>query len=439
MSPAIEFANLEETILFQGNKYVTCFLKNDILIIDTANRNLIFKTTADKRISTTKLSFDELQIKQVQITECYSEFAQILFKNTDGNQALMTINGDQTMNSKEKIHSIETLNGSAFKYISSSITENVITTLLLTGNKIAAQDGEVTIVTTYLNGPILKVNLDGVDKKLVFKVKAKAAYQKEASYTDPKEFTINHIENSLKNTMKITATKDSKPKFVIDVASEIEEYLEITGAVVDLALSGENAPFFKLKGRKNLHGSFPVTPIANKNTRLQIVGNYLVSLYNDKQIQFNYQPGTSHITGQGSAKYPSTTGTSNLPEYVTYALPDKNVRFAIRGTGSSANLYTVRDTSSVKEGESMAISFSSETWAIERHSSAISFSIMGTDAKVWVIQKMANSDKRYNVQIWKQKNNSWGKQAELDLKMEKDPTVTNWIVEGDDLWFLYGW
>jgi hypothetical protein len=343
------------------------------------------------------------------------------------------------MNSKEKIHSIVELGGKVYNSISLAINEqNIIYTVLRQSSQMLNVGDDITVVSTYINGPLLKVNLDETfTKDLEIKVTATPAYLNDKK-TDPKKITIRHIENSLVNTLEVQVSDTSKPEFKVDKEADIEDYLKITGAVVDLNLTGTNASFFKLKGRKANAGSFPATSVNNSNTGLMKFKNYLISNYNGKQLQFNYQPGTSKVDGRANGRFPESSTTA-LPFYTMYEVSEDVIRFAMQGTGSNTNKYYIRDTSIAKDGESTQIKFSTETWTIDKDPKAFSLTIMGSQSKVWSIQTLNDGNNRYKISMYVEENSNFTKKKETTINLEKKPTVTSWVIDGDDLYLLYGW
>ena len=214
---------------------------------------------------------------------------------------------------------------------------------------------ENVLVTLNLKGPSFKLNLEGVTKDLTVSIKAKPAYV-DTFAGEAKTFIIKNIEDSWKNTFESTATKDKKPVFKVDTATDIEEFLKISGAVVDLTISGDMASFFKLKGRKAGPFSFPAVSKDTSHTSLTKFDNFLVSVYNGKQLQFNYMPTQAKIDGNGEAKFPAVADAS-LGEFTMYQVKPDQVRFAIRGTGDLMNSFLVRDTTVTKEGASNTVGF----------------------------------------------------------------------------------
>jgi hypothetical protein len=199
----------------------------------------------------------------------------------------MTIYGDQSLNSLSKIHSIVKLDGNTFKSFSTSVVENMAYTTVSTMANMATTTGNM-LDTLNLNGPSFKVDLEGVTSDLTVTIKAKPAYKD--IFEGDKKFEIKNIEDSWVNTLKNLATPEKKPTFTVNTATDIEEYLQITGAVVDLTITGEMKDFFTLKGRKAGPISFPTVNKETTHTRLQKFDNLLVSVFNGKQLQFNYMP-----------------------------------------------------------------------------------------------------------------------------------------------------
>jgi hypothetical protein len=206
-----------------------------------------------------------------------------LVLGSDDNQYLITALGDQALNAKEKIHSIVKLNGKAYRSMSQSFTaDKIIYTSLSTGIPTADSD----VVVTYLNGPLIRVNLDKVTTDLTVKIKAKAAYKPVG--TEEKTFAIKNIKPQENVAIKSLATETKKAAFKVGTATEIEDFVEVSGAAVDLTLTGENAKWFTFKPRKAGPISFPLSSKDNQNLGLMKFDNYLVSVFNGKQLQFNY-------------------------------------------------------------------------------------------------------------------------------------------------------
>ena len=164
--------------------------------------------------------------------------------------------------------------------MSHSITQDkVIYTSLSTGLAIAPT-AEVDVVVTYINGPMIRVNLDKVTTDLTVKIKAKAAYKPVGP--DEKTFAIKNIKAQENVAIKSTVTETKKPVFKVGVATDIEDFVEVSGAAVDLTLTGENAKWFTFKPRKAGPMPFPLSSKDNSNSGLQKFDNYLVSVFNQK-------------------------------------------------------------------------------------------------------------------------------------------------------------
>jgi hypothetical protein len=233
-----------------------------------------------------------------------------------------------------------------YKSWSHSISgDKVIQTVLFTGTSIAF-NAEINIAITYINGPILRVNLDKVTTDLVVKMKAKAAFKPVG--TEEKTFIIKNIKVQTEATIKSNATEQKKPVFKVGTATDIEEFLDVTGPAVDVNLTGENAKWFTLKPRKSAALPFPLSSINNRLDDLQKFDNILVSVYNGNQLQFYYKPSATKPDGIESAFFPRETN-GRVEEFSFYQAEADKLFGIVKM--SNNNYYEVIECKIIKLGE----------------------------------------------------------------------------------------
>ena len=281
---------------FRSTKFTSCFLDSDLFIVDKSNRKLVFKSSLPRQDSFTEFTFTELKITKVQLTECFENTAQILYLSTTNVQGLMTISGDSSLNAKDKIISNIDLGKSDLTSFRSVLSaDKVIHTTLFGIN----QRKVPVVVTTFIRGPVVNINAIGITKDTTVNLQAYLLSKPEV-LGDKKPFLIKYLEDNQKNEIKSTSSAEKKPTLKVGEVFQLEDWIQVSGAVVDLNFSGEHSKYFTFKGRKS--AAIPGSPVPKslQLARIARYGNFMLEYDGDKTMTVtSYDPSEPTVIFKG--------------------------------------------------------------------------------------------------------------------------------------------
>lgn len=349
-------------------------MNSDIFIVDRSNRKLIFKSSLPRHDSSIEFTFAELKISKVQITDCFENTAMILYVSSTNVQGFMTFSGDSVLNARDKVISnVDLAKSDITSFRSVLASNNVIHTTFsgMTPTKVPI------VVATFLKGPIVNINAVGITKDTT--VNLQAQFPGKADLLgDKKSFLIKYLEDNQKNEIKSIATPEKRPNLKVGEVLQLEDWIQVTGATVDLTFTGEHSKFFTFKGRKSAAISGRPVAKALKLARIFRHENFMIEFDGDKTLTVtSVDPKAPTVLFTGAL-----TLTKSNPRFHAMLLSPDKLLIEIYSSGEDSAFW-IADRQ--EDGASKKIRFTKQGLKGNQGTFFTQARLVGSENKIWGI------------------------------------------------------
>lgn len=266
-----------------------CASKNEMVFYSPKTRRIMGQRWESRTLAgvpENKLYYplNDYGITYVQHFNCIPEKGvfQILGINTDGKKQVITFRGGESTRAGRRVHSITPVEDSVTFIESGFNFDYVITVASFPG--IVSE--KRSFIVTYPEGPIFQLDNTLKNQNYTINLAMKPDQATEAIEQKNIQITItNPVYFAVLQPQSKFDIKVNEPIFLDDVAN-------ITGPVMDMILSGDDASKIKVTKRNNKHKGMPLGETGAPN-RIYNEKDYMVLQYTGSKIRIFGDPTTT--------------------------------------------------------------------------------------------------------------------------------------------------